>query len=70
VLPRAHSGVHGRAAGKLAVRALFLQRHARLSVKLMLSLMLHDSEEYLGLFRLPNDSNYHKIVNSYLTKVV
>jgi len=59
VLPRAHNGVHGRAVGKLAVRALFLQRHARLSVKFMLSLMLHDSEEYLGLFRLPNDSNYH-----------
>ena len=70
MLPRVHGGVHGRAAGKLAVRALFLEHHAWLSVKLMSSLMLHDSEQYLGVFRLPNDSNYHKILNSYLTKVV
>ena len=70
LLPRGHGGVHGRAAGELAVRALFLQFHARLSVKLMLSLMLYDNEQYLGVFRLPNDCNCHKIFNSYQSKVV
>ena len=56
MLPRAHGGVHGRAVGELVVRDSFLQCHARLSVKLMLSLMLYDNEqylEYLGFLMIP-----------------
>jgi len=40
-----HGGVHGRALIKLAMRALFLQHHALLSVELMLGLMLCNSKK-------------------------